>query len=631
MTRMPFPNPPVDIDEALAQSQMLAGDSQPVDALQRLAKAIERFGEDERLLRAAADLWVMLVDRGDLDAEWPAPRRRRFLETMIAQRRCPVSPPILAHRIASQHSSGVAGHVEREAKLLGPVLASMFGKGEDGPSMLVMLLLLRRHLDAPTDERIAARHLAQFAELRHDDLAIPYSVIFEQELFARNVADLRAFGRAERANILGGDLPLGHLLILLWLVPGAFADLPEGWAADAIAARLAKGAIGADEARAARSLLARYDGPKTAALAASLWPGNANGLAAEVERIAVERAALSAPLSGPATRAALRLDQRPRQAVNAARHRITGRAPLLAGLRRRPKVAVCVSGQLRGFGVALDSWRRSFLPAIDATIFINSWRRIGRTSAEPFRYVLPFEGKQFTDLYREIGVALGTETLQRRYPALFAALTMTGEISEAELSALYATPHVHLDDEREAQFQGLTNPEKMHRKIEACFDMVEASGQEFDLILRIRPDKPVTLVGFDWRDMVTATHDRPLIYAETAFGIHYGALMMGDQFAIGAPAASRVYARTASRSPAITRFDLLKHHRALTGHVSLAQNCWLHGIDVRKVPMRFGKLQDPEPLSAIAIRDALKRDSAGRDDRFDKQLIAANAADLAAK
>ena len=628
MTRTPNPESPTAIDDALTHSQTLAGDNRPVEAIHHLANAIEQLGEDERLLRSAADMWVALVDRGAVDELWPAARRTRFLETMIAQRRCSVTPPILAHRIASQHSSGVAGHVERQAKLLGPVLAGLFGKGEDGPAFLVMLLLLRQHLDQPDDHRIRSRHLTQFADLRHDDLAIPYSVLFEHELFARNVADLRSYVRAERQALLDGDVPLGHLLILLWLMPAAFADLPNDWASKVIAARLQKSVLGPDEARSARSLIARFSGPDTATLAPALWPSAPAEFVAEVSRIAAERAELTNPLGG-ASRAAVRLDQRPRQAMNAVRHRVTGHAPLLARLRRRPKVAVCLSGQLRGFGVALESWRRSFLPAIDATLFINSWSRIGRTTAEPNRYVLPFEGQEFTNVYREIGIALGAETMLRRYPALFAALNTTGEISVGELSAIYRTPHVHLDDDREARFQGLTNPEKMHRKIEACFDMVEASGQEFDLIMRIRPDKPVALVGFDWRDMVTATRDQPLLYAETAFGVHYGALLIGDQFAIGAPAASRIYARTASRSPAITRFDLLKHHRELTGHVSLAQNCWLHGIDVRRVPMRFGKLQDPEPLSAIDIRDALQRDTAGREDQFDRQLTAANAADFA--
>lgn len=636
MTATLDPFSPIDIDAALAQSQALLFEHGPVEALRLLARAIVLFGEDERLLRAAADQWVTLVDRGEFDdswpdAQWPVRERRAFLETIILQRRCRVTPPIFAHRIASQHSSGVGGHVEREAKILGPTLAAMFGKGEDSPNLLVLLLLLRRYLSAPDGERISARHLEQFAALRHDDLAIPYSVMFERELFTRNVADLATFARSRRAEILGGQLPIGHLLILLWLAPDAFADLPGEWALDAVAVRMALAPSSADDERAARSLLMRFGGPQVAKLAERIWPNGPGVFAQEIAQVANDRAALGGPGSPRDDRAVRRLDQRPRQALSVARHRVAGRIPALGRLRRRPKVAVCVSGQLRGYRAGYESWRRSFLPGIDATIFVHSWNRVGRSGAEPFRYVLPFEGRHFTDLYREIGIAIGIDSLQQRYPTLFAVLSETGQIGAAELTTFYRTPHIHLDDEREAQFQGLTNPEKMHRKIEACFDMVEASGEEFDLILRIRPDKPVQLVGFDWRDMLAATRDRPLLYTETALAVHYGALLIGDQFALGGVAASRLYARTASRSDAIARFDLLKFPQKLTGHVSQAQMCWLHGVEVRKVPMRFGTLQDPEPLSATEIRDALRIDCAGREHHFDRQLIAANAADLAGK
>ena len=107
--------------------------------------------------------------------------------------------------------------------------------------------------------------------------------------------------------------------------------------------------------------------------------------------------------------------------------------------------------------------------------------------------------------------------------------------------------------------------------------------------------------------------------------MHYGALLVGDQFALGAPDPARIYAQTASRSDELSRFEMLKFHKALTGHVSHAQVCWLHGIEMRKVPVRFGKLQEAEPLSAAAIRAALAADSAGRDNHIDRQLVAPRA------
>jgi hypothetical protein len=303
---------------------------------------------------------------------------------------------------------------------------------------------------------------------------------------------------------------------------------------------------------------------------------------------------------------------------------------MLLRLRRKPKVAICVSGQLRGFRKSLETWKRSLLPALDATIFVSSWSRIGRAGAEPFRYVLPFEGDRFQQEYRAIGTEIGLPEMQERYPSLFEELNRSAFIEEEELSRIYDTPHVHLDDDSNPPFESLTNPEKMHCKIEHCFHMAEATGEEFDLVIRIRPDKPVGIVALDWRDLTEATRGKGLLYTESAMGVHFGALEIGDQFAVGGMEASRIYHETWSRAPALARFGLRMFHPQFTGHVSLAQICWLHGIEVRKAPIRFGKLQDPEPLGADAVRSALLADGAARRDSIDRRLMAAIEQDLRA-
>ena len=74
----------------------------------------------------------------------------------------------------------------------------------------------------------------------------------------------------------------------------------------------------------------------------------------------------------------------------------------------------------------------------------------------------------------------------------------------------------------------------MHSKIEACFDLLAHSGQEYDLIIRIRPDKPIELAAFEPREMRRICHERPLLFADYAQGLHYADPCIGDQFAIGA-------------------------------------------------------------------------------------------------
>ncbi len=301
--------------------------------------------------------------------------------------------------------------------------------------------------------------------------------------------------------------------------------------------------------------------------------------------------------------------------------------PFLRGPRKL-RIAVCVSGQLRGYAGPFRSWRNTLLRDVEYELFVDSWERIGRSGAEPYRSVLPFAGERFAQCYREAGLQRGLDGIRQRYPNLFQTLAETGRIAEAGLRDFYMTPHVHLDDEIMAPFAAYSNQEKMHSKIQSCFEMAMATGREFDLVVRLRPDKPIRDLCFSWQELLDACRSRPVLFADRPFGPHYAGLMIGDQFAIGSPAVMEAYSRTWTVHRPIAACDLLKFPRTFDGHVSLAQVCWLHGIDVGRAPIRFGSLQDAERLGSIEIIECLKRDAEGRMDRLDADMIEAASRDL---
>lgn len=599
-----------------------SADGRHLDALRRIADLVALHGEDEALLAVAADAWVAAVDAGAPLSDWP--EHDRFAGRLILQQGCAVSPPVFHHRVASQRSSGVAEHFKRAADALAPLLGLMLRQADVHSNVVLMAAMLRSELPQGQQATISRLHREHFVRFRQDDLKLPYSVLFDRPAFGANVADLAGWLDEHRFAVRDGSVPLGHVLLLVWLLPDAFTAEPADWWSACIAARLGRGPLDDDDARSARSLAVRFGSAGDRQLVKRIGAGDA--FAAAVEKTALTRGEL---LSGSpnATSAAGRLDQRPRQAIASARSLVGRRIPFIVRAKRKPKVALCVSGQLRGFRQSLASWQRTLLPGIDGTFFIHSWQRIGRAQPVPNRSILPFDGERFSAEYRAIAIELGLEAMTERYPALFTELAESGVVDEASLSDLYRTPHVRLENDEEPRFAAWPNPEKMHRKIESSFDMAAASGEEFDLVIRLRPDKPIRFMGFDWADMMEATR-APLLYAETAMDVHYGAIAVGDQFALGSFAASQVYARSAGEAPDLWRFDLMKFDQQFTGHITLAQVCWLHGIAVRKVPIKFGPLQDPEPVGARTIARCLREDSAGRDDGLDRRLIAAIEADL---
>ncbi|MEO9616150.1 hypothetical protein [Parasphingorhabdus sp.] len=613
--------------DIIERSERLIEQGDLLAALEELVAGLKNQDHNADLLTLAADAWVSAAEKGNILEKLPD-ERRRFLETaLILQDNCAVSPPILHHRIATQHTGGNTGHLERASKLIEPTLKHLLEQEAVDRNAVLMALLLRSKMKNVKQKTISDLHQAHFHEFSEDDLRIPYSVVFDSEHFDQNVADLGAYAREQWTKLSVGSLPLTHVLLLVWLVPDAFRQLAADWPVAILAARSKQGKMTANEHQAGRSLLLRY-GQVSETDEFSLPTAKENALVSAIsENLEAGRVTLASEANGGSSRAIERLDKRPHQVASAAWNLASAKLRPLANIKRKPRVAICISGQLRGFRSTFPTWQ-PLLAAIDATIFVDTWKQIGRGTPEPFRFVLPFEGKNFNREYKSIGTNLGLDELRLRYPVFFQKFEQSGDISAAELSDFYGTPHVCVDEESDPEFCNLSNSEKMYVKTEKCFAMMQGSGEEFDLVLRIRPDKPITAVAFDWADMLNAVQARPALYCETALGVHYGALLMGDQFALGLPETSRIYAETYTRAKDLLDIGLYRMGDELAGHSSFAQVCWLHGIDVCKVPIKFAPFREAEKMSAEEIRLSLAEDSAGRMDGYDQRLIAANSADL---
>ena len=321
-----------------------------------------------------------------------------------------------------------------------------------------------------------------------------------------------------------------------------------------------------------------------------------------------------------------RLRYRPHQAAQLLLNRARIAMPVVIRPFRRPKVAICLSGQLRGFEKVFETWRRRFLHDVEAEFFVHSWIDIGRAAAQPFRDTLPFEGPTFTEVYREIATALGYERMQALYPSLFAALDAGARATEEQVQAIYGTEHVVLENDRSDAFAGYSNQDKMHYKIYAA-DRLARDHSDADIFMRLRPDLPVRDVGFRWGDLTAVCRTSDRLFAEKGYGVHFGNLMMGDQCAVASARTMSNYAGTWKSHQALEAEDLAGVPDRLTGHVSLAISSWLNGVRVERLPVRFGPLQDARPLSASECLVAIETDATGTD--RDARLIKAARSDCA--
>lgn len=597
-------------------------------SLRYCADFLPRAAGDAGAYEAAAQSLIAAIDAGQGLLELEPEIRHRLVSTMVLQPLCSASPPILHLQLAAQHTSGIAGALERAAKALLPTVQALLAAGEENKNLILLILLLRhtslgKHVGQSEISRLHLLHLSRFSL---GDLAIPYNAMFDPRSFKRNVADIAEYLKDVGEGARDADeLQLYHWVVFEWLLSPAIKPGDRGRLLDAAMERLGSATAAAEEAAAARSLLVRHGKAGDDAFQRRLQTISGDAHLCEIVR---QTATLREGLRSGARRAGsgrLLIENRAWWVLNLARHKLP--LPSLRG-RRKLRIAVCVSGQLRGYANALRSWRHTLFRDVEYDLFVDSWQRIGRSGAEPFRSVLPFAGERFVQCYREAGLQRGFDEIRQRYPTLFQVLAETGRATVPGMQELYATPHVRLDDESAAPFATYSNQDKMHSKISSCFEMAMTAGREYDLMVRLRPDKPIRDLCYSWRELVEACRSAPVLFADRAFGAHYAGPMIGDQFAIAAPAVMEVYCRTWTTHPQIETCGLLKFPKAFEGHVSLAQVCWLHGVDVKRAPILFGALQDAERLDSAAIMQCLTSDASGRMDRLDVEMIEATSNDL---
>ena len=553
--------------------------------LDEASDALAARPADREVQRAA-----VVAILADIEAHPEARGQREALHrTLLSAEAAPDEPPVYAQELCRLLTSSQAAAADRLARDAEATLSSMRAGGGLGAPAVLFLLVGRATLSKTIgDAAIARLHEDWFPRLSWQQTTLPYNVAFGGGAFRRNADELLALFRPGGGVRLDAGLRPEHLVLLDWLgAQPLFADAAAFERYRAAAAPEASG-----EGEAALNLLAvRY--------------AQANQKAFETAR----------PRTSP----------RPVLALRAARSLAVAKAPALRPARR-PRVAVCVSGQLRGYKAAFATWRARLLPLIDPIVVVHSWERVGRAGADPTRVQLPFAGAAFTDAYRTVATRLGSQATKARYPELFRRLDQGGRVAADDLKAFYGASRVVVEDDTAPRFAAMPNSDKMHYKIQAAD--VLARDLDCDLRLRIRPDKAIRYCAADLAGIARESAGQGRLYADHALTSQYGHLIVGDQVALGRPEAMAVYADTYETYPRLAAQNLLSVPPSLRGHVALATTAWCHGLQVDKLPFAFGDLMETERLSPTETLAAIEVDDRG--EREDRVLLDAARADLRA-
>jgi hypothetical protein len=293
--------------------------------------------------------------------------------------------------------------------------------------------------------------------------------------------------------------------------------------------------------------------------------------------------------------------------------------------KERLKIAVCISGQLRGWRKAINSWKEySVFGEHDTTYIIHTWKDTGINIPQPPKdeRALP---KSFFRSYRTCWNKFGEKEMYTRYPHFFALWSEKSEVTKEELQAVYGTSHIVIEDDTCNPFVKMSNAEKMYYKISQCHEFVEQLGDKFDLIVRIRPDFQF-LEGshIDWNNIYEKCRSQRVLLSDmySRYLFPNIGFCMPDQLAISTPETMRAYA-SAYKMTISNQNQKFKYFPVdFLAHRNVAYSTLYYGVSVEGIGIPCTLAPSFKPTH-VEIYEAIVKDSQGRMDSYDRSLLEA--------
>ncbi|MFC0407899.1 tetratricopeptide repeat protein [Roseomonas elaeocarpi] len=220
-------------------------------------------------------------------------------------------------------------------------------------------------------------------------------------------------------------------------------------------------------------------------------------------------------------------------------------APRIVDYPKQPRVAVCISGQLRGYQEAWPHLKRNVIDPLGADVFVSTWNMVGATSLGAYDLVDRVLPRSFLDGLPKSLAHL--PEFRSKFPETARLITEDTEVSAAGLAAELGAKACDVEDAggfvekmQHLKVSGSRiNPCRMVYKVWRCNNLAQQhskdEGVPYDLVFRVRPD--LLIDGIDLADVLHGTKDRSKI----AFSF-FKSLLFDDQFAAGSPEAMNQYA-----------------------------------------------------------------------------------------
>lgn len=292
-------------------------------------------------------------------------------------------------------------------------------------------------------------------------------------------------------------------------------------------------------------------------------------------------------------------------------------SPMATSVHRKGRVALCLSGQIRG----LDENYKNILHVKnsikDCDVFIDTWSK-GRLTFPRFTRVQRYLGNDLWSLLPD--AAKMPDGFRNLFPEVTKVISKPLEIDinekylkkyfpdakiNIECESLFETS---LDNNDKLRHRGSFNQAKMFYKIYNSNELLKKSNNysEYDVVIRWRPDLDINIDDLQ-SYIEDVSSDRNLIYTSYVTAVGYG-----DQFAIGSKEAMDTYSslwRKIKLSNSLSYENLFDDNaQVFAGEALLANHLIFNGLNVKLAKPRKNNFTTSLAINIVDIEHALIKD-----------------------
>jgi hypothetical protein len=277
-----------------------------------------------------------------------------------------------------------------------------------------------------------------------------------------------------------------------------------------------------------------------------------------------------------------------------------------AGGNRRLKIAFCISGQLRGYRRAFKTWAKFNFDKHDVDIYGCVWKRVGRREIERTHIGRVFY-KNFSQEFVEYTEGKGPHLISDEFRELYSFFEHSELVDTKHIEGFYNTKKVKVIDDED--YYGESNMFKMHFMIESCWQLID-KPEDYDLVVRIRPDKVLTAFNCSWEDVLETVNKRYLITDEYAMIHPTVGLVIGDQFAVSTTDIMKKYSNTFSNVVNEKGVYSQPQYAGFRPHMSLYLSMLEDSIGICDVSdtIVFGDPVDPDRIENEKLLHLIEKD-----------------------